>query len=95
MLVLFETAAGFGLFKLLKDGKLDKPDVSFVWEGGEGGRGGPENAEPTPPPPHVAAAGSAERPPARLHLALTHTPCLSHTNRTCGASLRRWTTRKR
>jgi hypothetical protein len=29
MLVLFETSAGFALFKLLKDGRLDKPEV---WE---------------------------------------------------------------
>ena len=27
MLVLFETSAGFALFKLLKDGRLDKPEV--------------------------------------------------------------------
>lgn len=27
MLVLFETSAGFALFKLLKDGRLDTPEV--------------------------------------------------------------------
>jgi len=31
MLVLFETSAGFALFKLLKDGRLDKPEVRVEW----------------------------------------------------------------
>lgn len=30
MLVLFETSAGFALFKLLKDGRLDKPEVRWT-----------------------------------------------------------------
>jgi hypothetical protein len=36
MLLLFETAAGYALFKVLKEGKVEKADVSME-EGGEGG----------------------------------------------------------
>jgi hypothetical protein len=57
MLVLFETAAGYGLFKVLKDGKLDKPEVR--------GAG-------TARPRMSAAAAGGSRPRAKCAPPLPH-----------------------
>ena len=57
MLVLFETASGYGLFKVLKDGKLDKPEVR--------GAG-------TARPRMSAAAAGGSRPRAKCAPPLPH-----------------------
>lgn len=36
MLVLFETAAGYALFKVLKEKRLEQVEVRVAWAGGGG-----------------------------------------------------------